>query len=138
MIFTKNEGAGMNGTPVGSPHVVARVLFASVWWANGLLCKVLGMVPRHQEIVARILGEAHAHGMTLLIGAAEVLFGCWIFSGWKWRWSAALQVAGVLLMNVIEFFLARDLLLFGGWNAAIALAYCAVVMYSGVNRAKCP
>lgn len=34
-------------------------LFALVWLVNGLLCKVLGLVPRHAAIVARILEPAH-------------------------------------------------------------------------------
>ena len=44
-------------------------LIALVWMANGLLCKLLMLVPRHAAIVARILGPAHASVLTRLIGA---------------------------------------------------------------------
>ncbi|BDS08453.1 hypothetical protein NT6N_34930 [Oceaniferula spumae] len=116
------------------PPLYFRIPFAIVWLANGLLCKVLDLVPRHQEIVARILGDEYAREITVLIGLGEIMLGFWVLSGGKWRWSVAVQVGGVLLMNVIEFLLARDLLLFGAWNALIALAYCAVVIYSEYRR----
>ena len=112
-------------------RIYFQIAFALVWWGNGLLCKVLDMVPRHQEIVARILGDTHAREITVMIGCGEVLLGFWILSGWRWRWSVTVQVLGVLVMNVIEFMMARELLLFGSWNGLIALAYCAVVLYSG-------
>ncbi len=35
---------------------ILNYLIAAVWIANGLFCKVLNLVPRHQEIVARIIG----------------------------------------------------------------------------------
>jgi hypothetical protein len=40
----------------GIIYRVLLVAIALVWLANGLLCKVLGLVPRHEAIVARILG----------------------------------------------------------------------------------
>jgi len=111
-------------------HVFALV-FALVWFVNGLLCKVLDLVPRHRQIVGRILGEDHALALTRAIGIGELLFGLWILSQWRWRWSAAAQITAVLTMNVIEFWLVPDLLLFGRWNAFVALAYAAVVAYAG-------
>lgn len=44
-----------------------------VWFINGLYCKILNAVPRHEAIVARILGEEYARPLTLLIGLAELL-----------------------------------------------------------------
>lgn len=110
---------------------VFAVLFALVWFVNGLLCKLLGLAPRHAEIVARILGDTHAAALTRLIGAGEIVLGLWILSRRHWRWSAAVQIALVLTMNVIEFLLAPDLLLFGRWNALVALAYALLVAYAG-------
>ena len=115
-------------------RIYFQIIFALVWCVNGFFCKVLDWVPRHQEIVARILGGAHARELTVAIGCGEVLLGIWILSGWKWRWSVTVQVLGVLVMNVIEYVLARELLLFGGWNGLIALAFCSVVLYSGRQR----
>jgi uncharacterized membrane protein YphA (DoxX/SURF4 family) len=64
-------------------------LTALVWLANGLLCKVLGLVPRHEAIVARILRPAHAPLLTRLIGLGEIGIALWIVSGIKPRWCAA-------------------------------------------------
>jgi hypothetical protein len=36
-------------------YKLLNYLIAAVWLVNGLFCKVLGLVPRHQEIVATIL-----------------------------------------------------------------------------------
>jgi uncharacterized membrane protein YphA (DoxX/SURF4 family) len=108
----------------------ARIFFALVWLVNGLYCKVLDGVPRHREIVARILGEDHAFLLTRLIGCAEIVMAAWILSGIRRKWSAAAQIATVATMNVIEFFLAPDLLLFGKFNSLIALAYIILVTWS--------
>jgi hypothetical protein len=111
------------------------LLFASVWFVNGLLCKVLDLVPRHREIVGRILGEDHALTLTRLIGLSEIVMAAWILSQWKWRWSAAAQIIAVFTMNVIEFLLVPDLLLFGRYNALIALSYVLIVAYVGFIHA---
>ena len=92
---------------------IFRTFFAVVWIGNGLFCKVLDMVPRHREIVGRILGHDHAALWTKLIGVAELGMAVWILVGIGSRWSALAQIFTVLLMNIIEFFLAADLLLFG-------------------------
>lgn len=106
-------------------------LFASVWLVNGLACKLLDLVPRHRAIVARLFGDEHALILTRLIGIAELVFAVWILSCWRWRWSAAAQIAAVAAMNLVEFLFARDLLLFGSGNALVAGAYIALVAYAG-------
>jgi hypothetical protein len=113
------------------PRRAFAIVFALVWWINGLGCKVLDLVPRHRQIVARILGDEHALALTRAIGFAEIVMGVWILSQWKWRWSAGAQILTVLAMNVIEFQLAPDLLLFGHANAIIALTYALIVAYAG-------
>ena len=50
-------------------HRLITYLIALVWLTNGLLCKVLMLVPRHAAIVAGILGPAHASVLIRLIGA---------------------------------------------------------------------
>lgn len=106
---------------------IPRIFFAAVWLVNGLICKVLDVVPRHREIVGRILGEDHALALTRLIGIGEIGMAVWILSGIKSKWSAWAQISGVMTMNVIEFFLVPDLLLFGKLNFLVALAYSALV-----------
>ena len=101
---------------------------------NGLCCKVLDLVPRHREIVARILGQDHAMILTKFIGASEICMAAWILSGIKLRWSAWAQISAVLSMNVIEFFLAPDLLLFGRFNFLVALGYAGLVAYTGLSE----
>lgn len=113
---------------------VFALLFALVWFVNGLVCKVLDQVPRHRDIVGRILGEQHALVLTRAIGVCEMAMAIWILSRWKWRWSATAQIIAVLTMNLIEFLLAPDLLLFGRWNALIALLYVSVVAYAGFSH----
>jgi hypothetical protein len=104
-----------------------RILIAAVWLVMGLGAKVLGLAPRHREIVARILGEDHAGTLTLLIGLGEVFLAGWILSGRYPRLCVAAQVGLVAMMNVIEFTIARDLLLFGGWNLLVAVAFMVFV-----------
>ena len=103
---------------------------ALVWLINGLFCKVLNLAPRHQLIVSRILGAAHAAAFTRIIGILEIGMCVWVLSGF---WSAAcawLQILLVAVMNAIEFFLARDLLLFGKVNALIALFFIFLIYFN--------
>jgi uncharacterized membrane protein YphA (DoxX/SURF4 family) len=98
-----------------------------VWLANGLFCKVLNFAPRHQEIVARILGDEYPQALTKAIGVSEIFMFVWIISGIQSRWCALFQIFIVILMNTIEFILAPDLLLFGRLNAFFAFLFVLVV-----------
>jgi hypothetical protein len=89
-------------------HRTLTYCIATVWIANGLFCKVLDFVPRHAEIVARILGTGYAGVLTKAIGVAEILMAVWILSGIKSRLNAATQIVVVGVMNILEFILAPD------------------------------
>jgi hypothetical protein len=104
------------------------VAIALVWLVNGLYCKLLHFVPRHQQIVSRILGEDYSHLLTKFIGGLEILMAVWILSRIKPRWCALAQAFTVALMNCIEFLLAPDLLLFGRWNSMVAAFFITVVL----------
>lgn len=104
---------------------------ALVWLANGLLCKVLGLVPRHAAIVARILGPAHAGALTRLIGLAEIGMAVWVLSGVKRQWCVLTQIGLVAVMNTLEYFLAPDLLLWGQANALFAGLFIALLYIYG-------
>ena len=106
-----------------------NLFIATVWLVNGLYCKVLGFVPRHRAIVARILGESHAELITNTIGAAEICMTIWILSGIQSRLNAVTQIVIVAAMNVLEYFLARDLLLWGRANAFIAFLFIILIYY---------
>ena len=108
-------------------HQFLTIIIAVVWAANGLLCKVLNLVPRHQQIVGRILGEQHAWLFTKAIGVAEMLMVVWILSRIKSRFCAIFQMAIVGIMNIIEFILVPDLLLFGRMNIVFASLFVGLI-----------
>jgi hypothetical protein len=110
-----------------STYKVIKYLIAIVWLVNGLYCKVLNLVPRHQLIVARILGPDHAGFFTRLIGISEIFMAIWILSSIKPRFCALVQIAVVGAMNLIEYFLAPDLLLFGKLNAFFAFLFMTLI-----------
>jgi DoxX-like family len=109
---------------------------ALVWLVNGLYCKVLNQVPRHQVIVARILGPSHAPVFTILIGLAEICMAVWIIWGIWPRLNKWVQIVVIATMNLIEFFLASDLLLWGRANIIFAFAFIVLIYFQGayLNR----
>lgn len=112
-------------------RLVLRYGIAAVWLINGLICKVLHLVPRHEAIVARILGPAYAGPLTKLIGLAEIGMAIWVLSGRYVQLSVAVQIALVLTMNVLEFLLAPDLLLWQQLNLLFAGLFALVLYYYG-------
>ena len=117
-------------------YKILTFCIAAVWFVNGLFCKVLNFVPRHQEIVARILGNEYAFLLTKAIGFSEILMCIWILSGIKKRFCAIAQISIVLTMNLIEFLLAKDLLLSGKMNALFAVLFVSVVYFSFSQQNK--
>jgi hypothetical protein len=111
-------------------HRFLTYFTAAVWIANGLFCKVFNLVPRHERIVARILGGQFAGFLTKAIGAAEIIMAVWILSGIKPRLNAALQILVVAAMNILEFFLAPDLLLWGRFNSVFATVFMILIYYN--------
>ncbi len=105
-------------------------LIAAVWIINGLFCKVLNFVPRHQVIVAKILGSEFAVLFTKVIGISEILMAVWIISSVRSRLCAGTQIAIVVSMNCLEFFLAPDLLLFGKLNLVYAILLAGLIYYN--------
>lgn len=115
-----------------------RYALALIWLINGLFCKVLGLVPRHEQIVASILGSGHAHALTLAIGLSEVAMALWILSGWRYRLCAMLQIAVIAVMNVIEFLTVPELLLWGRANALFAAALILLIHLSAFGPSMSP
>jgi len=106
-----------------------KVFIGTAWMVNGLFCKVLNFVPRHQQIVARILGNEHAGLLTKLIGFSEIFMALWIYSGVKTKRNAILQITVIATMNILEFILAPDLLLWGRFNALFAFLFILLIYY---------
>lgn len=106
---------------------ILTVAIALVWLINGLFCKLLNLVPRHQMIVARILGEDFSFVATKTIGILEILMFAWILTKIQSRLCACIQMIIVALMNIIEFVLAPDLLLFGRINIIVATFFIFII-----------
>lgn len=117
-------------------HKLLNYCIATVWIANGLFCKVLNFVPRHQQIVARILGNEHARLLTILIGLSETLIAVWILSGIKTRLNAATQILVIATMNTLEFILVPDLLLWGKVNSIFAFMFILLIYYNEFHLNK--
>jgi hypothetical protein len=121
----------MSVSPNRILYILLTIAITLVWLVNGLFCKVLNYVPRHRMIVARILGETHAPIFTTVIGLSEILMALWIASGIRSRWCALAQITVVGLMNILEFILVPDLLLFGRFNAVLATTFIVIVYING-------
>ena len=88
-----------------------RIGTAAVWVVFGLFFKVLHFVPRHERIVAAVLGDAVAGPVTLAVGAFETMLGVWILTG-RWpRTCALVQTLAIAAMNALELTFAREHLL---------------------------
>mgnify|MGYP003383186007 CR=1 FL=1 len=89
----------------------AQWLIGGIWIFHGLYSKLLRGIPRHRQIVARVLGERHADLATNLVGLAEVALGIWTLTGWHRVPCAAVQTVALISMNALEIALAVDLLI---------------------------
>ena len=114
-------------------HQILNFFIAAVWLINGLFCKVLNLVPRHQEIVANILDSGHSKLLTVLIGFSEVTMTVWITSGIFPRLNAIMQIVVIATMNTLEFILVPDLLLWGKANSFFALLFILLIYYNAFH-----
>ncbi len=110
-------------------YYLTTCLLAAVWGINGLYCKILGLVPRHEQIVGVILGKEYAHKLTLTIGLGEIGIALWILSGLYKKLCGVVQVILVITMNLIEFFVAPHLLLFGKFNLIVAIVFVMLLAW---------
>lgn len=108
-------------------YTLINYAIATIWIANGLFCKVLNLVPRHTQIVARILGNDYARELTIMIGISEIIMAIWIISGYKSKLNSVMQMAIIAVMNTIEFVLAPDLLLWGRFNSLYAFILILII-----------
>jgi hypothetical protein len=122
----------------GHFHKILNYCIAAIWLINGLFCKVLNLVPRHQQIVARILGQDQSGPITIVIGLLETLMAIWIGSHIRPRLNTIVQILLIVTMNTIEFILAPDLLLWGKFNSVFAGLLILVVYYNEFHLNKKP
>lgn len=111
-------------------HKLINYLIVIVWIVNGLFCKVLNLVPRHQQIVASILGERNSRPFTLLIGLLEIVMSIWILSGIRSRLNALSQILVIAAMNIIEIIFVPELLLWGRANIIFAFLFIVLIYYN--------
>jgi uncharacterized membrane protein YphA (DoxX/SURF4 family) len=114
----------------GDIHRILLYFISLVWFINGLVCKVLNLVPRHEQIVSRILGNDHSRLLTFLIGLSEIVMAVWVLIGFKKRFSAITQIIVIGTMNTIEFILVPDLLLWGRLNSLFALLFILLIYFN--------
>ena len=110
-------------------YKILSFCIAIVWLANGLFCKVLNLVPRHEQIVGRLLNldRPSANIFTILIGLSEIVMAIWIISGYKSKINTVVQIVVVATMNILEFIFVPDLLLWGKFNSVFALIFILIV-----------
>jgi hypothetical protein len=108
-------------------HRILTILVSLVWLINGLFAKVIGLVPRHQQIVERILGSDNSFLAVKVIGVLEICMFLWVISKKFSRLCSITQIVIVMTMNIMEFIIAPDLLLFGKLNIIIALIFVTVI-----------
>lgn len=108
------------------------MFIALVWLVNGLFCKVLNLVPRHQEIVSKILqiDKPTATVLTILIGLSEIIMAIWIISRIMHRFNAMAQIAIIATMNILEFIFVPELLVWGKLNSFFALLFILLIYFN--------
>jgi hypothetical protein len=94
-----------------APLVWLRFGIAAVWLLFGLVFKALGTAPRHRAIVARVVGAQRAGAVLWLVVVAEIGLAAWMFSGRALLLCMAAQTTLIIVMNALELYYARDLLL---------------------------
>ncbi len=114
-------------------HQLINYFIATVWLINGLFCKVLNFVPRHEQIVSRILSENNSRILTIMIGLSEILMAVWILSKFKTKLNAIAQIIIIASMNILEFLLVPDLLLWGTFNSLFAFLFILVIYFNEFN-----
>ncbi|TAG10051.1 MAG: hypothetical protein EAZ42_05155 [Verrucomicrobia bacterium] len=117
-------------------HLYLSFIIGSVWIFHGLYSKISDGIPRHRQIVERILGEEMRDVATLSIGILEVMLGLWIFSR-IWRKCCALvQTLALVSMNILEIRLAKDLLVSAPGMVVLNLAFLSLVWYWAIYQPK--
>jgi len=66
----------------------------------------------------------------IAIGFSEIVMAIWVLTKFKSRLNAIAQIIIVALMNLLEFILVPELLLWGKLNALFALLFIGVVYYN--------
>lgn len=129
--------AGRGARRIG---LALAMVVAGVWVCNGLVFKLLHVLPRHLAIVQAVPGLGGGRGVVMLqlVGVGELLLAGWVLSG-RWpRACAAFQTAILLTMNVMELIFARSHLLTPVGLVPINLLFLGLAWVSAELRAPAP
>lgn len=85
-------------------------------------------MPRHQEIVGEILNLESPYFLSIFIGIGESLLAILILLNWQPKAVAISQVGLILIMNLIEFMLVPEMLMFGKWNLFLAFILSLAIL----------
>lgn len=107
---------------------------ALIWLVNGLICKVLNIVPRHEKIIAEILGDRYSSLLRVLIGLSEIGMFVWIITGLKPKLAMWMQIVIILTMNVLEFIMVPELLMWGRLNICFAFVLCGLIYWNNTKN----
>jgi len=100
----------VHGVTVAFPALwVLRSSVAAVWLYEGLWCKLLGQTPSQVQVVTAVprLGAIFGAPFLKALGVLEVGLAVWAFSGWQPGWSAVVQTAVLITLNVNGLIWAR-------------------------------
>ena len=117
-------------------YLIVKILIAVVWFFHGFYSKILNGIPRHEQIVGKVLGSANAKLATKTIGVLEVLLGIWVLVGWQPILCAVVQTVALVTMNVLEISLAAELLLSAVGMAVLNLGFLSLVWFWACFAAK--
>lgn len=115
-------------------HSYITIGIALVWLINGLYAKILNGVPRHEEIVAVIIGEEYSSLFINLIGFSEIGMCLWVLSRKFYRFNAIVQICIIILMNIIETLCCSKLLLWGNWNIVFAILFSILIYWNNFKN----
>lgn len=113
-----------------------NIIIALIWFINGLLCKVLNLVPRHQEIVLEITNSAYSKELTIMIGILEILMCFWVLSRIQPKFNAIIQIIIIASMNILEFIMTPHLLLWGKLNSVLAFLLILFIYLTNFHSNK--
>ncbi|MGF1485457.1 MAG: DoxX-like family protein [Opitutales bacterium] len=113
---------------------VVRWFAAGVWLFFGLGLKVFGLDPRHEAIVATVVGAQWAGPLTLAVGIAETLLAIWILTA---RWPllcAAVQTVAIVSMNTLEILRASHILYSPVLMVSANTVFLSLVWWAALHR----
>lgn len=113
-----------------SLYRILNIFIALVWLLNGFYAKILGKVPRHEQIITEILQTKNPEFFVILIGIAEIMMAVWILTCKYSKVNAILQSFVIILMNIFEFTFVPELLLWGRMNLIFSLLFVLLILWN--------